>query len=160
IRAGLAASLNDRELTHLEAAQERNEGRCHNGTARFGLVAREHPRDRVERQYAHVNGFFLGVQHERRDVPLQALRAFERGEDGRSYVLGMAAFGLEECGDYARADQYGREAVEADPQDGWAVHAVAHVNEMRGDLDRGIPWLADNAPFWAPESGFAYHNWW
>ncbi|HRP09602.1 MAG TPA: tetratricopeptide repeat protein, partial [Terricaulis sp.] len=54
----------------------------------------------------------------------------------------------------------GREAVSADPRDGWAVHAVAHVNEMRGDLDGGIPWLADNAPHWAPESGFAYHNWW
>jgi hypothetical protein len=37
---------------------------------------------------------------------------------------------------------------------------VAHVNEMRGDLDAGIPWLADNAQHWAPESGFAYHNWW
>jgi hypothetical protein len=72
----------------------------------------------------------------------------------------MAAFGLEECGDFARADIYGRQAVEADPRDGWAVHAVAHVNEMRGDLDVGIPWLADNAQYWAPDSGFAYHNWW
>jgi hypothetical protein len=72
----------------------------------------------------------------------------------------MAAFGFEECGDYARADIYGRQAVAADPRDGWAVHAVAHVNEKRGDLDAGIPWLADNAQHWAPESGFAYHNWW
>jgi tetratricopeptide (TPR) repeat protein len=72
----------------------------------------------------------------------------------------MVAFGMEECGDYARADAMGREAVEIDPRDGWAVHAVAHVNEMRGDLDRGVPWLADNAQHWAPESGFAYHNWW
>ena len=63
-------------------------------------------------------------------------------------------------GDFARADIYGRQAVESDPRDGWAVHAVAHVNEMRGDLDTGIPWLADNAEHWAPESGFAYHNWW
>jgi tetratricopeptide (TPR) repeat protein len=91
---------------------------------------------------------------------LQALRAFGQGEDGYSYIQGMAAFGLEECGDYARADSYGRRAVEADPRDGWAVHAVAHVNEMRGDLEAGIPWLADNAAHWAPESGFAYHNWW
>jgi tetratricopeptide (TPR) repeat protein len=72
----------------------------------------------------------------------------------------MAAFGFEECGDFARAEKLGREAVETDPRDGWAVHAVAHVNEMRGDLDVGIPWLADNAEHWAPESGFAFHNWW
>jgi tetratricopeptide (TPR) repeat protein len=160
IRAGLAANLNDRERVQLQAAQAWNEGRFHSATATLGLLAHEHPRDLLALQYAHVNCFFLGLQHELRDGPLQALREFAPGDDGRSYILGMAAFGLEECGDYARAEDYGREAVEADPRDGWAVHAVAHVNEMRGDLDRGIPWLADNAHAWAPESGFAYHNWW
>lgn len=127
---------------------------------RLARIAQENPRDLLALQYAHVGCFFLGMQSELRDWPLQAMRAFTSGEDGYSYLLGMAAFGLEECGDYARADIYGRQAVAADPRDGWAVHAVAHVNEMRGDLEAGIPWLADNAQHWAPESGFAYHNWW
>lgn len=160
VRAGLAANLNDRERHHLRAAHDWSEGRFHQSTARLGLLAREHPRDLVALQYAHVGCFYLGMQHELRDWPLQALRSFVPGDDGRSYVLGMAAFGLEECADYFRADEYGREAVELDPRDGWSVHAVAHVNEMRGDLDGGIPWLADNAQLWAPDSGFAYHNWW
>lgn len=160
LRAGAAANLNDRERLHLEAAQDWAEGRYHEGTARLAQIARENPRDLLALQYAHVGCFFLGLQSELRDWPLQAMRAFKSGEDGYSYLQGMAAFGLEECGDYARADAYGREAVASDPRDGWAVHAVAHVNEMRGDLDAGIPWLADNAQHWAPESGFAYHNWW
>lgn len=160
IRAGAAARLNDRERTHLKAAQDWAEGRYNEGTARLARIAQENPRDLLALQYAHVGCFFLGMQHELRDWPLQALRAFKRGEDGYSYILGMAAFGLEECGDYARADLYGREAAETDGRDGWAVHAVAHVNEMRGDLETGIPWLADNAHAWAPENGFAYHNWW
>jgi tetratricopeptide (TPR) repeat protein len=160
LRAGAAANLNERERAHLEAARDWAEGRYHQGTARYGRIAQEHPRDVAAVQYAHVGCFFLGMQHELRDWPLQALRAFKAGEDGYSYILGMAAFGLEECGDYARAESYGKQAVEADPRDGWSVHAVAHVNEMRGDLDAGIPWLADNAQHWAPESGFAYHNWW
>ena len=88
------------------------------------------------------------------------MRAFGRGEDGYGVLLGMAAFGLEECGDYFRAETYGKEAVSIDPRDGWAVHAVAHVNEMRGDLEAGIPWLADTADQWAPDSGFSYHNFW
>jgi hypothetical protein len=75
-------------------------------------------------------------------------------------VLGMAAFGHEECGDYARADALGRQAVELEPRDAWAVHAVAHVNEMRGDTRTGIPWLRDSAHAWEPENGFAFHNWW
>jgi hypothetical protein len=91
---------------------------------------------------------------------VQALRAFGRSDDGYHAVLGMAAFGYEECGDYARADAAGREAVEIEPRDVWAVHAVAHVNEMRGDVKGGIPWLRDSADSWAPENGFAFHNWW
>jgi len=160
LRAGANATLNDRERKHLQAAQDWAEGRYQEGTMRLARIAQDNPRDLLALQYAHVGCFFLGLQHELRDWPLQAMRAFRKGEDGHSYLQGMAAFGLEECGDYARADAYGREAVEADPRDGWAVHAVAHVNEMRGDLDAGIPWLADNAQHWAPESGFAYHNWW
>jgi tetratricopeptide (TPR) repeat protein len=160
LRAGVAANLNDRDAAHLRAAQDWAEGRYAEGTARYGRIAQENPRDVLGLQYAHVSCFFLGLQSELRDWPLQSLRAFKRGEDGYSYILGMAAFGLEECGDFARADIYGRQAVETDPRDGWAVHAVAHVNEMRGDLETGIPWLANNAQHWAPESGFAYHNWW
>lgn len=160
VRAGRFAALNNRDRIHLEAAQDWIDGRFRQGTARLGLLAREQPRDLLALQYAHIGCFYLGMQHELRDWPLQAMRAYAPGDDGRSYVLGMAAFGLEECGDYARADQYGREAVEHDPRDGWSVHAVAHVNEMRGDLDAGIPWLVDSAGHWAPESGFAYHNWW
>ncbi len=160
LRAGAAANLNDRERAHLEAARDWAEGRYHQGAAGYARIVQANPRDVAAVQFAHVGCFFLGMQHELRDWPLQALRAFRKGEDGYSYIQGMAAFGFEECGDYARADIYGRQAVEADPRDGWAVHAVAHVNEMRGDLDAGIPWLANNAQHWAPESGFAYHNWW
>lgn len=160
LRAGASAHANERERAHLEAAQNWADGRFQEGTARLARIAQEHPRDLLATQFAHVGCFFLGLQHELRDWPLQTLRAFERGEDGYGPLLGMAAFGFEECGDYSRAEALGREAVELDPRDGWAVHAVAHVNEMRGDLDRGIPWLADNAAQWSPESGFAYHNWW
>lgn len=160
LRAGAAANLNEREAKHLQAAKDWAEGRYGEGTARWTRIAQDNPRDVLAVQYAHVGCFFLGLQSDLRDVPLQALRAFAKGEDGYSYIQGMAAFGLEECGDFARADIYGRQAVESDPRDGWAVHAVAHVNEMRGDLETGIPWLADTADQWAPDSGFSYHNFW
>lgn len=160
LRAGAAASVTDRDEAHLAAALDWAEGRYHEGTRRLASLARDTPRDLLAVQFAHTGCFFLGLQTELRDGPMQALRAFGRGEDGYGVLLGMAAFGLEECGDYFRAETYGKEAVSIDPRDGWAVHAVAHVNEMRGDLDAGIPWLADSANHWSPESGFAYHNWW
>jgi tetratricopeptide (TPR) repeat protein len=160
IRAGAAASGNDRERAHLDAARHWLEGRIHDATTSFARIAQEHPRDLIALQAAHLGCFYLGRQSELRDWPVQALRGFNKGDDGYHAVLGMAAFGHEECGDYARADALGREAVSLDPRDGWAVHAVAHVNEMRGDVKAGIPWLSDSADSWAPDSGFAFHNWW
>jgi tetratricopeptide (TPR) repeat protein len=160
IRAGVASGGNARERAHLAAAIDWANGAYDEGTTKFARIAQEHPRDILALQEAHLGCFFLGRASELRDWPLQALRAVKRGDDGYHAVLGMAAFGLEECGDYARAEDYGREAAELEPRDGWAVHAVAHVNEMRGDTGAGIPWLEKNAHNWAPESGFAYHNWW
>jgi tetratricopeptide (TPR) repeat protein len=72
----------------------------------------------------------------------------------------MHAFGLEECGDYARAEARGRRAVELEPRDAWAWHAVAHVLEMQDRRAEGIAWLRSDTDAWSHESSFAVHNWW
>ncbi|MGE3931151.1 MAG: tetratricopeptide repeat protein [Hyphomonadaceae bacterium] len=162
LRAGeaVAGKASPRERAHLAAARDWKEGRFRDAIARWGVVAQEHPRDLIALQFAHVGDFFLGQQSELRDRPLQALRAWQTGEPGSHAVLGMAAFGLEECGDFARAESLGRDGVTLEPRDGWAVHAVAHVCEMQGRVKEGADYLTETADGWAPESGFAYHNWW
>jgi hypothetical protein len=72
----------------------------------------------------------------------------------------MQAFGLEEMGDYAHAEVAGRRAVELEPRDGWAQHAVAHVLEMQGRIGEGIAWMSGNPDAWSRDSFFAVHNWW
>jgi hypothetical protein len=74
-------------------------------------------------------------------------------------VLGMHAFGLEETGDYARAEATGRRGVELEPRDGWSQHAVAHVMEMQNRQADGIAWMRGNDG-WAGDSFFQVHNWW
>jgi tetratricopeptide (TPR) repeat protein len=72
----------------------------------------------------------------------------------------MLAFGLEECNQYPDAERTARRALELEAKDGWAVHAVAHVMEMQGRIDEGIEWLQSREQDWAPDNGFAFHNWW
>jgi hypothetical protein len=72
----------------------------------------------------------------------------------------MHSFGLEECGDYANAEARGRRAVELEPRDGWAWHAVAHVMEMQDRRADGIAWLRSDSEAWSHESFFRVHNWW
>jgi tetratricopeptide (TPR) repeat protein len=160
LRAAGACDLDDRERAHFDAARAWEDGRFHEATTRFGRIAQDSPRDVLALQNAHIGCFFTGRQAELRDFALQALHAHRSGEEGRHAVLGMAAFGLEECGDYARAEALGREAVELEPLDAWAVHAVAHVHEMRGAVGVGRDWLKDTSTGWAVDCGFAYHNWW
>ena len=95
-----------------------------------------------------------------RDRSARALPYWRRSVPGPGFVAGMYAFGLEEAGDYARAEEYGREAVGANGQDGWAVHAVTHVLEMQGRAGEGAEFLANGADDWAPNSMFAFHLWW
>lgn len=162
LRAGAACAegASERERDHLAAAKDWCEGRFLDAVSRWGRIAQDYPRDILALQFAHVGDFFLGQQSELRDRPLQALRAWKSGEIGQGAILGMAAFGLEECGDYARAEAMGREGYAADPRDGWAAHAVTHVFEMQGRSAEGAAFLEATADGWAPESGFAYHNWW
>jgi hypothetical protein len=72
----------------------------------------------------------------------------------------MHSFGLEETGDYARAEALGRRAVELEARDGWAWHAVAHVMEMQDRRRDGVAWLGAHSPTWSEGSFFAVHNWW
>src|SRR5690606_9393267 len=75
-------------------------------------------------------------------------------------MLGMHAFGLEETADYARAEAQGRRAVELEPRDGWAQHAVAHVMEMQCRQRDGIAWMRASTDNWTKESFLQVHNWW
>lgn len=72
----------------------------------------------------------------------------------------MYAFGLEETGLYGQSEAIGRRALDLNARDPWAIHAVAHVMEMQGRIAEGIEWLNSRAPDWAPDNGFAFHNWW
>lgn len=79
---------------------------------------------------------------------------------GYHALLGMQAFGLEEMNDYAAAERLGRRAIELEPRDGWAQHAVAHVMEMQCRQRDGIAWMRANPENWTKESFLQTHNWW
>lgn len=151
---------NERERAHLAAAQAWSEGDFHEAARRYGEIAMRHPRDLLALQLAHIHDFFLGQATALRDRPTQVLRAWSRTETARGLVLGMQAFGLEECGDYVGAEAAAEQAMQADPGDGWAVHALVHVLEMRGRHEQGAVLIERTAPDWHQGSFFAYHLWW
>lgn len=76
-------------------------------------------------------------------------------------MLSFYGFGLEELGDYARAEDVARAAAELEPYGYWPHHAVSHVLEMTGRPAEGLAWMDVRAPYWSdPQCNNRVHIWW
>jgi tetratricopeptide (TPR) repeat protein len=156
----LADRATDNERAHLEAVDLVLSGRWQQACRRWDALLIEHPHDALALQWAHLWDFYRGDAAQLRGRPARALPAWDRADPLYPCVLGLYAFGLEECHEYAAAEEAGRQALHADPRGPWAIHAVAHVMEMQGRFDDGAAWLRQQQPHWAEGNGFAVHLWW
>jgi hypothetical protein len=159
-RAAAQLSCDARERGHLTAVCQLVEGHWHEAARTLEDVSIEHPRDVLALQAGHQIDFFTGNARMLRDRIARALPAWTPSMPGYHAILGMHAFGLEETGDYRRAEAEGRRGVELEPRDGWAQHAVAHVMEMQCRQRDGIIWMRANPEAWSKDNFFCIHNWW
>jgi tetratricopeptide (TPR) repeat protein len=156
----LEPAANDRERAHMAAIRAWADRQFHTASDLYGRILFDYPRDIVAMQIAHQTDFLLGQATMLRDRVQHILPAWSETDPEYGYLLGMQAFGLEECGHYPQAEETGKRAVALNPYDAWAYHAVAHVFEMQGRTDEGICWLSGSAENWSPRNMLAYHNWW
>ena len=153
--------MDDRERSHLAALDHLCAGNWTDAANALARHQMEWPHDIVALQSGHNMDFFRADARELRDRVARTLPLWSPDLPGYSVVLGMYAFGLEEMGDYGRAEAMGREAIARDARDSWAHHAVAHVFEMEGRAADGIAWMEDRSPHWASDDDFfKTHNWW
>jgi tetratricopeptide (TPR) repeat protein len=149
---------NERERGHLEAVRLLAEGRWRAAGRALEDLSIAYPRDALALQAGHQIDFFRGDSRMLRDRIARALPAWHASMPGYHALLGMHAFGLEETGDYAQAEQQGRRAIELERRDTWAWHAVAHVHEMRNQPEAGLAWMSADTEAWSRDSFFAVHN--
>ena len=148
------------ERDHAAALRRWRAGDLAGAAALWDKILLECPRDLLALRLAHFAHFYLGRPRELRDSTARVLYAWDESMRDYGFVLGVRAFGLEEFGDYAAAERAGREAVERNPFDVWAIHAVAHVMEMQGRFREGVDWLTRNEPGFAKANNFVFHLWW
>ena len=152
--------MTSREAGHVAALGRLVGGEWNGAGETLAAVARDFPRDALALQVGHQIDFFTGNSAMLRDRIAAALPAWDVSMPGCHAIVGMHAFGLEETGDYARAEAEGRRALDLEPRDGWAHHAVAHVMEMQCRQRDGIAWMRDNLDHWSKDSFLSVHNWW
>ena len=156
----LAPRCNERERGHAVALRRFVDGDWRGAGLAFDRVLEDHPCDAIAVQTGHLIDFLTGDAVSLRDRIARVLPRWSAAQPGYSYLLGMHAFGLEECNQYDDAEQQARRALALQPKDGWAVHALGHVMEMQARFDEAIAFYRRTVPDWAPDNGFSFHNWW
>lgn len=156
----LAANANERERRHVAAARAWLDGDATLALERYAALVVDYPRDSLALQVAHALDFRLGHREMLRDRVAEVLPQWDASVPGYGHVLGMYAFGLEENGDYVRAEATARESLCLEPDNAGAVHVVAHVLEMQGRAREGVAWLEATRAVWAGNAGFATHLAW
>jgi len=153
--------MNERERSHHAVIELLVRGEWSAAALALDHHHTRHPFDIVALQVGHLCDFFRANARSLRDRIARTLPHWSADMPGHSIVLGMYAFGLEEAGQYAQAEDTGRSALDAQPLDCWAHHAVAHVMEMQARHQDGIGWMVAREPFWSGEDNFfQVHNWW
>jgi hypothetical protein len=129
---------NRREAQHVKALAAAIDGDIAGACRVYDAILEEEPRDLLALWAAHTWDYFLGNAHALRERSGRVLRRWPESAAGYHAVLSMHAFGLEECGDYAAAEQAARRALELEPDDLRAEHALMHVLEMQGRAAEGL----------------------
>ena len=155
-----ALPANDREKGHVAALGALVDGGWHRAGETLEDLTIAYPRDALALQAGHQIDFFTGNARMLRDRIARAVPQWDASVPGCHAILSAYAFGLEETGDYARAESVGRRAVELEPRDGWGQHAVAHVMEMQSRQRDGIAWMRADPDRWSTDSLMRVHNWW
>ncbi|MGA2043510.1 MAG: tetratricopeptide repeat protein [Roseiarcus sp.] len=157
--AGIAGA-SSRERRHLAAAKAWAAGAIIGATDIWEDILVDHPTDALALRFAHDSYFYLGHSLSIRDSVARVLPAWDRDSPNFGFVLGQYAFGLEEAGELRRAETAAREAIARNAEDGWAVHAVAHVLETESRQGEGIQFLRSSRPAWSKAHALSVHNGW
>ncbi len=149
-----------REQAHIDAFEMAAGGELCAAGQMWDAILTEFPHDMMAAKCAHEAYYLVGETVRMRQSVQNILPAWDDSIPYYGFLLGMGAFGLEEAGDYRKAEDMGRRAVEIEPHDCWAVHAVAHVLQMEERFDEGIDWLESTNRNWDGATWLRGHLWW
>ena len=149
-----------RERQHVDALAAWCDGDLDRCLAVFEDLLLDHPHDILAYRLAHYLHFFIGDLPAMLASSSRAMSYWNESVPGYGYILGCRSFALEENQDPVSGEAVGRRAVELNPKDLWAGHAVAHCLETQGRRLDGISWISAYARTWRDHGAFANHLWW
>ncbi|WP_325892530.1 tetratricopeptide repeat protein [Grimontia sp. NTOU-MAR1] len=156
----LHVKANSRERQHISALQAYQRGDIKAALELWAGILNEWPLDLVAFRQSTGNLFWLGERQRLVDTAAKIAPHWCEDTPGYGYFIGAFSFALEEIGEYGKAEEYARRAVELNPADVWAIHSLAHVLEMNARTDEGIDWIESRREQLPTHNAFVGHIWW
>uniref|UniRef100_A0A8C9SW89 Tetratricopeptide repeat protein 38 n=1 Tax=Scleropages formosus TaxID=113540 RepID=A0A8C9SW89_SCLFO len=152
--------ITPREKLHASAIEQFSKGCIPKACDLWEEILLEHPTDLLALKFAHDGYFYLGYQVQMRDSVARVLPHWKPHMPLYSYLKGLYSFGLLETRFYDQAEKVAKEGLALTPGDAWSVHSVAHVHEMRAEVDKGLKFMESTEKDWNGCDMLACHNYW
>lgn len=131
-----SASANEREHGIFQGLLLWADGLHLRAVEAFEEVTRRWPADLLTAKFAEFLYYVLGQQH--MGARFRAhMERIEPANANDADFLGMAAFASELCGEFAEAESRATRALEIEPRNAWAEHALSHVLIRQGRVAEG-----------------------
>ncbi|MCJ8733209.1 hypothetical protein PDJAM_G00220540 [Pangasius djambal] len=152
--------LTAREKQHVKAIELFSKGALAKACDVWEDILVEHPTDMLALKFSHDGFFYLGEQIQMRDSVARVLPHWKPHMPLYSYLKGLYSFGLLETHFYDQAEKLAKEGLALTREDGWCVHSVAHVHEMKAEIEKGLKFMASTEKDWVVCDMLACHNYW
>jgi hypothetical protein len=154
------ATLLPRERAHVAVVEAWADGDMLAAGRHLDDLTLEFPADLLALMVGHQIDFFTGNAVNLQNRVSRAVSFWDAADPHFGYLLGMQAFGLEECNRYDLSLAVGQRAVSEHPDDVWAIHAVTHTYEMQGRVPEGLDFLQARESDWSTGNFLNVHNSW
>nr|XP_020458655.1 tetratricopeptide repeat protein 38 isoform X1 [Monopterus albus]XP_020458656.1 tetratricopeptide repeat protein 38 isoform X2 [Monopterus albus] len=152
--------ISPRERLHVKAMELFSRGNFPKACDIWEDILVEHPTDMLALKFAHDAYFYMGAQTQMRDSVARVLPHWKPHMPLFSYLKGLYSFGLLETHFYDQAEKVAMEGLALTPDDAWSVHSVAHVYEMKAEVDKGLKFMESREKDWQVCDVLASHNYW
>ncbi|MFD2176689.1 tetratricopeptide repeat protein [Veronia pacifica] len=156
----LREGATERESLHIDAVNTWSKGDLKGAIEIWDAILAKWPFDLVAFRQMTMNLFWMGQRRRLADLCARLMPYWDETTPDYGFFIGPVGFVMEELGQYSLAEKYARRAVELNPSDMWAVHAVAHVLEMQGRNEEGIDWIEPKSHVFHEHNAFVGHLWW
>uniref|UniRef100_A0A914CKS5 Tetratricopeptide repeat protein 38 n=1 Tax=Acrobeloides nanus TaxID=290746 RepID=A0A914CKS5_9BILA len=149
-----------REQKHAIAMDYFVNGQTMNACYEWDKILAEYPTDLFALRFSFEGHYMLGKFYDNCATFGRVIEHWKPSMPGYSFLLSTYALNLEECGQIEKSEQMARKALEIQPHDCWAVHAIAHCMETTGRYKEGIQFMESTKTAWEPCNMLACHNHW